>query len=110
MRPRRTLDRRDGAARASRTHPGARWMAVPPCLASRTGIARGRTGEVMARILLINDEPDLLFLFQIALEDAGHTVEALEEGSKALEVARRFRPEVIGLDWIIPDLSGEEVL
>lgn len=64
----------------------------------------------MARILLIDDERDLLELSQLCLEAAGHTVETLTEGRRAVEVAQRFRPDVIGLDWVIPDMSGEEVL
>src|SRR5215212_1143047 len=64
----------------------------------------------MARILLIDDERDLLELCQLSLESAAHTVETLSEGSGAIELAKRFQPEMIGLDWVIPDLSGEEVL
>lgn len=64
----------------------------------------------MARILLINDEPDLLYLCQLVLEAAGHTVDTLLGGTGALDAARQFRPDLIGLDWIIPDMSGEELL
>ncbi len=64
----------------------------------------------MARILFINDEPDLLMLYQIALEQAGHVVETHVGGTHAMESVRRFRPELIGVDWIMPDTSGEEIL
>lgn len=62
------------------------------------------------RILLINDEPDLLMLAQMGLEQIGHRVETLTEAGKALDVVRRFHPDVIGLDWVTPGTSGEDVL
>jgi DNA-binding response OmpR family regulator len=64
----------------------------------------------MARILLVNDEPDLLALSSMVLESAGHTVETTIEGDKVLGIARQFRPDVIGMDWVIPDLPGTDVL
>jgi CheY-like chemotaxis protein len=36
----------------------------------------------MARVLLVDDEQDMLFLFQLILENAGHTVETLDKGSQ----------------------------
>ena len=65
---------------------------------------------MMARILLINDEPDLLYLYKVALEQVGHVVETLTDDTQVLATIRRFQPDVIGLDWIIPATSGEAVL
>ena len=64
----------------------------------------------MAKILLIDDEPDLLELSQLTLESAGHEVQTLTQGARAVAVAADLCPQMIGLDWVIPDLSGEEVL
>jgi two-component system phosphate regulon response regulator PhoB len=64
----------------------------------------------MARILLVNDEPDLMDVCKMALEIAGHTVVTLIDASEALELAIRFQPELIGLDWVMPEMSGEDVL
>ncbi|HEY1814703.1 MAG TPA: response regulator [Kofleriaceae bacterium] len=64
----------------------------------------------MARILLVNDEPDLLELMSMALENAGHVVESTTKGRAVIDIARRFRPDVIGIDWVIPDMSGADVL
>jgi CheY-like chemotaxis protein len=64
----------------------------------------------MARILLIDDEPDLLELYQISLEDEGHTVATSTEATTAIELATQFRPEIIGLYWVMPGMVGEEVL
>jgi DNA-binding response OmpR family regulator len=64
----------------------------------------------MSRILLINDEDDLLYMYRLALEAAGHTVETTTDGNDAIERAKRFRPDVIGLDWVLPGSGGEELL
>ena len=64
----------------------------------------------MSRILLINDEDDLLYMYRVNLEDAGHIVETTTDGDDAIARAKRFHPDVIGLDWIIPRTPGEEIL
>jgi len=66
--------------------------------------------SAMARILLINDEPDLLDVCKMALEIAGHTVATLTESREVLAVTRHLHPDLIGLDWVLSDSTGEEVL
>lgn len=63
----------------------------------------------MARILLIDDEKDLLEICSMLLEDRGHHVEVLPDASRAVEVARRFRPDVVFLDWVMPSEHGGSV-
>jgi two-component system, OmpR family, alkaline phosphatase synthesis response regulator PhoP len=65
----------------------------------------------MARILLINDEDDLLFVYRLTLENAGHIVEDTTSADEAIERAKQFRPEVIGMDWVLPGgTTGAELL
>lgn len=63
----------------------------------------------MARILLIDDEQDLLEICAMLLESEGHEVVCLSESSRAEEVARRFLPEVVFLDWVMPERGGREL-
>jgi DNA-binding response OmpR family regulator len=63
----------------------------------------------VARILLIDDEQDLLEICAMLLESEGHQVECLSEPVRAEEVALRFRPDVVFLDWVMPDRGGREV-
>ncbi len=64
----------------------------------------------MARVLAVNDDPDLLMMCQIVLESAGHQVETVMEGGGVLDVVERFEPDLIVLDWILDDLTGGDVL
>jgi two-component system phosphate regulon response regulator PhoB len=61
------------------------------------------------RILVVDDEPDLLELVRVNLSQAGFEVETAETGRQALERARRSAPDLLILDLMLPDLSGTEV-
>jgi two-component system phosphate regulon response regulator PhoB len=61
------------------------------------------------RILVVDDEPDLLELVRLNLRQAGYEVVTAETGREALECLRRSRPELMVLDLMLPDLSGSEV-
>jgi two-component system phosphate regulon response regulator PhoB len=61
------------------------------------------------RILLVDDEPDLLQLLLYNLTEAGFAPEAVTTGAAGLEAAARDKPTVVILDLMLPDLSGVEV-
>jgi two-component system phosphate regulon response regulator PhoB len=61
------------------------------------------------RILVVDDEPDLLELVRVNLSQAGFEVDTAETGRQALERARRSPPDLLILDLMLPDLSGTEV-
>jgi len=62
------------------------------------------------RILLIDDEPSFTRALKLHLEKSG-AYEVTEEnrGEIALETARRFKPDLILLDVMMPDVDGGEV-
>ena len=62
-----------------------------------------------ARVLVVDDEPDLLELVRINLAQSGYTVETAASGSDALAALRRAPPDVMLLDLMLPDLSGTEL-
>jgi two-component system alkaline phosphatase synthesis response regulator PhoP len=64
----------------------------------------------MARILVVDDEPDILLLHRLNLEGAGHEVLLAADGMKALERIDADRPEVVVLDVMMPVLDGWGVL
>jgi CheY-like chemotaxis protein len=64
----------------------------------------------MALILILDDEPDLVEACQLILESAGHRVEGLSSSGKALALMRRLRPELLLMDWVMPELDGGEIL
>jgi len=61
------------------------------------------------RVLIIDDELDLLELLLFNLREAGFEPEAAATGTEGLTAARRASPAVIILDVMLPDLSGTEV-
>lgn len=61
------------------------------------------------RILVVEDEPDLLELVRLHLSQAGFVVDTAEDGRKALERLRAAPPDLMVLDLMLPDLSGTDV-
>jgi len=64
----------------------------------------------MARILLVEDDPDIRRSLVRALEERNHAVATAPTGMAALETAVRTEPEVVLLDLGLPDVDGLSVL
>jgi DNA-binding response OmpR family regulator len=62
------------------------------------------------RVLVVEDEENLLALIRSYLEREGFEVHEALDGRTALEVARRVEPDVVVLDWMLPGLDGMEVV
>lgn len=63
----------------------------------------------MARILVIEDEPDLQQILAYNLRQQGHEVLQALNGSDGLRLARSGKPDLLLLDLMLPDLAGTEV-
>jgi two-component system response regulator RegX3 len=61
------------------------------------------------RVLLVDDEPDILAPVQYALERDGFAVEVALDGEQGLELARRGHFDVVVLDVMMPRASGLDV-
>jgi two-component system, OmpR family, KDP operon response regulator KdpE len=64
----------------------------------------------VTRVLVIDDDPQLLRALRITLRAAGHDVDTAPDGRTALQRASAVPPDVIVLDLGLPDLDGTEVL
>ncbi len=62
------------------------------------------------RVLVVDDEPTLTDLLQMALRYEGWEVKTASDGRHALALAREFRPDAIVLDMMLPDIDGMQVL
>ena len=62
------------------------------------------------RILVVDDEPDIVALVVYHLAKEGYRVSSADSGTEALTTARRERPALIVLDLMLPGLSGFDVL
>lgn len=63
----------------------------------------------MARVLIVEDEPDVLLLLENRMRGAGHEVRSAMDGELALELIAEERPQVVILDWMMPKLDGLQV-
>ena len=63
----------------------------------------------MARILIAEDESALVTLLRYNLEREGYRVLEARDGEEALLVAAEEKPDLVILDWMMPQLSGIEV-
>jgi PAS domain S-box-containing protein len=61
------------------------------------------------RILVVDDNIDSAESLGLLLRTMGHEVQTAHDGPRALEAAKRFRPEVILMDIGLPGMSGHEV-
>jgi len=76
-----------------------------PAVASMPGAAAGT-----ARILVVDDEPEVRLLVQSALEADGYVLVGAANGREALRSVRDQRPDLVVLDLLMPDVDGLEVL
>jgi DNA-binding response OmpR family regulator len=63
----------------------------------------------MARVLVVEDEPDLLELLEAALKSGGYDVDISDTGRDGLSRARRCLPDLVVLDLMLPDMDGTDV-
>jgi len=62
------------------------------------------------RVLVVDDEPDIVALVAYHLAKAGYRVSTAATGTEALRAAREERPVLLVLDLMLPGMSGFEVL
>lgn len=62
------------------------------------------------RILVVDDEPEIVALVAYHLAKSGYRVSTASSGQDALDVARRERPSLVVLDLMLPGMSGFDVL
>ena len=65
---------------------------------------------VQARLLVVEDDPNIVELLAASLRFAGFEVVAARDGQQALRLAREFRPDLMVLDVMMPGIDGFEVV
>jgi len=63
-----------------------------------------------AKVLVVDDEPDVLLLCRVNLEFEGYEVIEAVDGEQAMEQARSESPDVVLLDVMMPKMDGWQVL
>lgn len=62
------------------------------------------------KVLVVDDDPTILEVFDLLLSDAGYDVELAENGRSALTIVERSRPDLIMLDLMMPVMNGWDVM
>lgn len=61
------------------------------------------------KILVVDDDVDMLLMLTILLRDAGYDVEGTLNGTETLERTNRFRPDLIIMDIFLTGINGRDV-
>lgn len=64
----------------------------------------------MAKILLIEDEDNIRKIIAYDLKKAGHTIVESGDGKEAIEIALREEFDILIIDWMLPHVSGIEIV
>jgi two-component system OmpR family response regulator len=67
------------------------------------------SAEPEHRVLVVDDEPSIVDAVSTALRYEGYDVEEAATGREALDAVARREPDLIVLDWMLPDIEGIEV-
>ncbi len=60
-------------------------------------------------VLIVDDEPDVVRFLSMALEDAGFKVVTASDGMEGIEKAKKFEPDLISMDLVMPKHSGAKM-
>jgi DNA-binding response OmpR family regulator len=64
----------------------------------------------MPKIAIIEDDQAISQMYRIKFEAEGFEVETAENGKLGLELAEKMRPQIILLDLMMPEMTGDEML
>lgn len=94
----------EGPAVASRV-----MLEVPPVVQLVDPVVGSTQGNSVARILLADDEPDLVWSLRHCLSADGYNVVTARDGVEALALARQHHPDLMILDIMMPRLDGIQI-
>lgn len=66
------------------------------------------SSSAQSKILLVDDEDDILEMIGFNLEEEGYDVETAKDGKEAVRKAERYKPDLILLDVMMPEMDGME--
>src|SRR5437764_1259750 len=63
----------------------------------------------MAKVLVIEDDPDILEVLDYNLTEKGHKVTLTSKGQDGIRIAKDQKPDLVLLDLMLPDIPGTDV-
>src|SRR3546814_4110162 len=94
------------AGRSPATAPGSRLSGRLAAGTPAATISTHPTGNIMARILIVDDAPSQLMGIRRIVEKLGHEALTAEDGAAGVEAAKRELPDLILMDVVMPNLNG----
>lgn len=67
---------------------------------------RDKKSRAGRKILIVDDEPDIIMYLKVLLENSGYGVVSASDGRQGLELARTEQPDLVCLDIMMPKMSG----
>ncbi len=61
------------------------------------------------KVLIVDDEPNIVLSLEFLMEEAGYDVRSVTDGQEALDAVREEVPDLILLDIMLPKLDGYEI-
>jgi signal transduction histidine kinase/ActR/RegA family two-component response regulator len=65
--------------------------------------------RAQTHVLVVDDDPDVRLMTAAMLEDLGHRVSTAESGAAALALLKRQTPDMLLLDFVMPEMNGAEL-
>jgi two-component system, OmpR family, response regulator len=100
----------DKVQRDSRTSSHYKSMGARSGTAQSGGAGSLGAAQAEARLLVVEDDPNIRELLSASLRFAGFAVDAVTTGTEAVTAARDIRPDLLVLDIMLPDFDGFEVM
>lgn len=75
-------------------------------LRNRAMAQKGRKKPVAGKILIVDDEPDIVMYLRLLLENSGYEVVSASDGQDGLDLARSEKPDMVCLDIMMPKKTG----
>jgi DNA-binding response OmpR family regulator len=63
----------------------------------------------MHRILIVDDEPNIVLALELLMKKEGYEVHTVDDGERAVQAAKELQPDLILLDIMMPKMDGYEV-
>ena len=67
---------------------------------------RGESNKAAKKILIVDDEPDIVTYLGLLLKNSGYDVVSASDGQRGLELAREENPDLVCLDIMMPKKTG----
>lgn len=64
----------------------------------------------MAKVAIIEDDQTISQMYRFKFEAEGYTVETAENGKLGLQLAEEMKPDIILLDLMMPEMTGDQML